>query len=224
MNQEMLTLAYHGEIQIASFYDVLPEATKRHSRCVSTMTDILLQYADNQGLGVGETGGLNRETICKAVLYHDVGISIIPDRILNKQEELTGAEWRVLHKHTHYGGRLLEEYRKKEPLSPAENRFWGLAAEIALCHHERWDGRGYPYGQLATAIPFLARVVAIADTYDAIVRGAPYRMALPHEYAILEITDNIGTQFDPQLVEIFKKSANELKEAREMELLDSRWN
>lgn len=205
MREEMLVAAKDEEIDIYRFFDALSEDTKRHSRCVAELTKELLLHANREGLLEEEILILPLEQIPDAVLYLDIGMSLIPERILNKTEELTAQERQVIRRHTTYGARLVDRYRSSHNYPPEEASKWQLAAEVAGSHHERWDGRGYPFGLIATAVPIVSRATALADSYDSIVSGSPCRMALPHEYALLEISTNAGTQFDPDLAEVFTR-------------------
>lgn len=210
MREEMVEAVKSQEIEIQHFYDALPEHIKRHSEAVANLTVNLLTKAEREGLCDEDPLPLPVSQIGRAVLYHDVGVALIPERLFNKKEELTSAERRVVERHARYGAKLLDKYRKGCKYPPEEEPLWRLAAEVAVTHHERWDGRGYPFGMVATAIPIVSRAVALADSYNAIVNSSPFRMALPHEYAILEIVDNAGTQFDPELVELFNKYESEI--------------
>lgn len=198
------------EIDIQRFFDSLPENTRRHCRHVAGLTQHLLLWADREGLCEEEPLLLPLCDIGRAVLYHDVGISLIPVRLLEKTDDLTGAERRVVQRHVTYGAKLIDRYRAEHNYPESEDPVWELAAEVAVTHHERWDGRGYPFGLLATASPIISRAVSISDSYDAIVSGSAFRMALPHEYALLEIVDNAGTQFDPGLAEVFTRHEAEI--------------
>jgi putative two-component system response regulator len=133
-------------------------------------------------------------TLRLAAPLHDIGKLGIPDRILLKPSSLTDEEWAVMKTHTTIGARILGE---------SEYPVLDLAREIALAHHERWDGDGYPAGLRASAIPIAGRIVAVADVFDAITHARPYKEALPTEHAIAEITRAGGTQFDAQVVEAF---------------------
>lgn len=211
MREEMLAAVKDDEIDIHRFFDALSENTRRHCRCVAELTETLLLFAGRDGfLDEEEFLPFPPEQIRRAVLYHDIGMSMIPERILNKTEELTAPERQVIQRHTTYGAKLLDKFRTGNNYPPEEGPCWQLAAEVANTHHERWDGRGYPYGMIATAIPVVSRAAALADSYDAIVSGSPCRMALPHEYALLEIATNAGTQFDPDLAELFTRHEEEL--------------
>lgn len=139
------------------------------------------------------------ELLGRVAALHDVGKIGIPDRILLKAGPLTSAEWAVMRTHTSIGARILASGRSK---------FMHLAEEIARCHHEKWDGTGYPSGLRGTAIPLSARIVTIADVFDALSSDRPYRLAYTIEEARAEIEAGSGTFFDPSLVEAFRDVAS----------------
>ncbi len=127
-----------------------------------------------------------------AALLHDVGKVAVPDEILDKPAPLTSAEWRTVVQHPRIGQVILEYAAALKEAVP-----------IILHHHERFAGHGYPYGLRANEIPLGARIVAIADAYDAMTHDRPYKPAISHEAAIVELKSNAGTQFDPELVTLF---------------------
>jgi putative two-component system response regulator len=129
-----------------------------------------------------------------AAPLHDVGKIGLPDRILLKPGPLTETERAVMRTHTQIGAAILSNSDVPE---------LQLAEEIALGHHERWDGGGYPYGLTGVSIPIAARIVAIADVFDALVHARPYKEAWPLPRALAEITDQRGRHFDAALVEVF---------------------
>jgi len=134
------------------------------------------------------------ELIRHAAPLHDVGKIGIPDNILLKPGPLTPEEFEVIKTHTTIGAKILSG--GKFPLLQT-------AEEIALCHHERWDGTGYPRGLRGEAIPLPGRIVALADVFDAIISKRPYKEARPVEDAAAELQRGAGTQFDPRVVEAF---------------------
>ncbi|MGD2064108.1 MAG: response regulator [Nitrospirota bacterium] len=133
-------------------------------------------------------------TIYQASPMHDVGKIAIPDRVLLKPGKLDQGEWEIMQSHTTHGARILEGH--SSPLMQA-------AAEIALHHHERWDGAGYPHGLAGEAIPLHARVVTVADIFDALTSERPYKEAWATDRAVELIRTLSGSQVDPMVVEAF---------------------
>jgi len=127
-----------------------------------------------------------------AALLHDVGKVAVPEEILEKPTALTSSEWRTVVQHPRIGQVILEQAAALKDAVP-----------IILHHHERYAGHGYPFGLRANEIPLGARIVAIADAYDAMINDRPYKRAISHEGAIAELRRHAGTQFDPELVELF---------------------
>jgi HD-GYP domain-containing protein (c-di-GMP phosphodiesterase class II) len=132
-------------------------------------------------------------------MLHDIGKVCIPDSILMKKGTLDTEEWSIMKKHTTAGWEILHRADKEL----GEQSFLTLASTIALSHHERYDGKGYPAGLAGEKIPLSARISALADVYDALTTDRPYKEAWDHEKACEEIVKNTGTQFDPVLVDIF---------------------
>jgi putative two-component system response regulator len=140
----------------------------------------------------------------KSAPLHDIGKVGIPDAILLKPGKLTDEEFEVMKKHATYGRDAIASARKT--LSGANN-FLIFAEEIARSHHEKWDGSGYPEGLKGEAIPLSARLMAIADVYDALVTRRVYKPAFPHEQAVAIVREGRGTHFDPELVDGFLEIA-----------------
>ncbi len=130
----------------------------------------------------------------RAAPLHDLGKLAIPDAILLKPGPLTTAERTTVEHHTVLGA---------EMLAGSSSPLLELARQIALCHHERWDGRGYPNGLRGDAIPLAARIVAVAEAFDDLTHDRPYREAWPLARALDEIRTGMGTQFDPRVVRVF---------------------
>jgi putative nucleotidyltransferase with HDIG domain len=129
-----------------------------------------------------------------ACLLHDIGKVQIPDHILAKPTELTNEEYEIIKKHTSAGAEAIQEIEGLQD-----------CIEVVLYHHERWDGNGYPTKLKGTAIPLLARITSIADAFDAMTTIRSYRPALAPDEAYKRIVQAGGTQFDPQLVDVFKQ-------------------
>ena len=144
-----------------------------------------------ESLGLGET---ECHDIYLAAPMHDVGKIAVNDAILLKPGLLTPAERLSMQEHTTSG---------YEILAGSDSELIQLAAEIARCHHERWDGTGYPRGLSGTAIPLYARIAAVADVFDALTSERPYKRAWSPDEARAYIRENSGTQFDPDCVTAF---------------------
>lgn len=144
------------------------------------------------------------EEIETAGLLHDIGKIGIPQKILCKNDKLTDEEFEIMKGHAASGEQMVRSVKKLHAVAT-----WLKA------HHERWDGKGYPAGLKGTEIPLFARIIALADTYDAMTSTRPYRKALPHEVAIQEIKRCSGIQFDPELAELFVENEAEINAAKE---------
>ena len=125
-------------------------------------------------------------------LLHDVGKIGVPDRILHKAGPLTAGEWEIMRRHPEHAVRLLGVFEFLRP-----------ALTIPHCHHERWDGSGYPRGLRGTAIPIAARIFAAVDVYDALRSSRPYRQGWPRERALAYLDENAGRLFEPRVVDAF---------------------
>lgn len=134
-----------------------------------------------------------------SAMLHDIGKVGISDAILLKPGKLTADERQEIQQHPLISSQCLR--RIEEKLGAAN--FLEMAHEIALYHHERWDGLGYPFGRRGDKIPLCARIVSIADVYDALVSERVYKPAFPHEQCVAMIREGAGTQFDPELVKVF---------------------
>ncbi|MBY6188648.1 response regulator [Marinobacter hydrocarbonoclasticus] len=134
------------------------------------------------------------EDLFYAAPLHDIGKIGIPDAILGKPGKLDDAEWVIMQSHTELGAQLLEG---------DDTNVMTLARAIALHHHERFDGQGYPKGLRGTDIPLEARIVAIADVFDALISARPYKSAMSCDQAFAIIESTAGSHFDPQLVDHF---------------------
>ncbi|SEL33154.1 putative two-component system response regulator [Roseateles sp. YR242] len=134
------------------------------------------------------------EELLHAAPMHDVGKLGIPDAILQKPGKLDEQEWAVMRRHPQIGAEILGDHT---------TGLLGLARRIALSHHEKWDGSGYPEGLAGEAIPEEARIVAIADVFDALTSVRPYKRAWTPEAAVDHLREQSGKHFDPRLVELF---------------------
>jgi len=157
------------------------------------VSEITKRLAGEASLANGELDDLHRGS-----LLHDIGKMGIPDSILLKPGRLSEEEFRQMQEHTTYAYDLLSHipYLLK-------------ALDIPYCHHEKWDGSGYPRGLKGTDIPLSARIFAVVDVYDALISDRPYREAWPEEKALAYIQERSGSEFDPDVVAAFLKLARE---------------
>ena len=182
-----LVQAYEGTlVGWARALELRDKETRGHSE---RMMDLTMRLGRRLGMDSKEL-----EAIARGVLLHDIGKMGVPDYILHKPGPLTDEEWVVMRQHPQFAYNLL----KNIP-------YLGSALDVAFCHHERWDGNGYPRGLRAEEIPFSARIFAIIDVWDALTHDRPYRPAWPEEQALTYIRDQANTQFDPRVVDAFVK-------------------
>jgi putative two-component system response regulator len=148
----------------------------------------------------------------KSALLHDVGKIKICDNILLKPSRLTEEEFTNMKMHSMYGKTLIEKLQSKVP----DQTFLDYAKVLAHSHHERWDGKGYPENLQGEEIPLQARLMSIADVYDALISHRPYKKAFTHEEAMEIIAEGRGTQFDPDLTDLFLSLSAQIKEISEL--------
>jgi putative two-component system response regulator len=172
--------------RLAAAAEVRDDETGQHTQRVGEMTGLL---ARAMGWSAEES-----ELIRRAAPLHDLGKIGIPDGVLMKAGKLTVEEFDLIKTHTTIGARILRGGRSE---------LVQLAERIALGHHERWDGTGYPNGLRGEAIPFEARLVAIVDVFDALVHDRPYRKGWPAAKVLANIAEQSGRHFDPRVVEAF---------------------
>lgn len=153
------------------------------------------------------------EALGHAAVLHDIGKIGIPDSILSKAGPLTPEERRIMEKHVLYGAHLL---------SGSEHELLMMARSVALYHHEKWDGTGYPYALSGQEIPLEGRIVAVCDVFDALTSRRPYKEAWSSDRACGFIVGSSGVHFDPVVVNAFLSGLNEILELRKVEP-DTTW-
>lgn len=167
-----------------------------------------IQRMSHYSARLAEAYGLSKEeceTILMASPMHDIGKIGIPDNILLKPGKLDENEWEIMKTHTTMGAQILEN---------STSNLIQAGRIIALSHHEKWDGTGYPKGLLQEDIPLLGRIVAVADVFDALTTDRPYKKAWPVEKAVGVIQEGNGTHFEPRLVDLFVQILSDLLEIK----------
>lgn len=190
---EDLQATFQQTIQsLANTIDKMDRYTAGHSERVA-------EYAVNlaRWLGLPED---QIEIVRHSALMHDIGkVGCVLN--LNKPDKLTRSEYEIFQKHPTYGKDILDPIKFLAPVIPGVH-----------LHHERWDGRGYPLGLAGQDIPLIARIISVADTYDAMTSDRAYRRALPHEVTVNELERCAGSQFDPDVAGVFTERIEELRE------------
>lgn len=189
------------EEMIVSFAEITENKSAQTGHHVRRVAEYSWIIAKQMGLDSEDC-----ERIRLASTMHDIGKLLIPANILEKPGRLTDEEFTEIKKHSGYGGELLEN---------VEGDIMGLARTIALDHHERPDGRGYPKGKKLEEISLAGRIVAVADVYDALTSKRSYKDAWDPHKAYAEIAKNAGGQFDEAVVTAFKVSYSEIERARQ---------
>ena len=169
------------------------QVTARHIRRMSEYCAVI---ARGLKLPPGEV-----ELILHASRMHDVGKIAVPDAILRKPSDLNEPEWRVMRQHPTIGAVILDK---------SSSRLLQAGRVIALCHHERWDGEGYPEGLAGEDIPLWGRICAVADVFDAVTSVRPYKPAFSNEKAMQILREGRGSQFDPRVVDAFFERQEEI--------------
>lgn len=187
---EKLLSAYDATIEGWSHaMDLRDKETEGHTLRVSALSEQL-----------GRIMGVPQEELIfmrRGGLLHDIGKLGVPDAILLKPAPLTEAEWEIMHQHPQYAYDMIQPIEYLRP-----------SLDIPYCHHEKWDGTGYPRGLKAEEIPLTARIFAIVDVWDALTSDRPYRPAWEKEKALAYIKDQSGRHFDPYVVGQFMKMMN----------------
>jgi len=187
----------HGHaVRTALYFDVLGDKMLQSPDYKNELTENLL------------------EKMVYAVPLHDIGKVGIPDSILLKPGKFTQKEFEIMQTHTTKGAVVLGKLYQKMP----NQHYLHYAEQIALYHHERYDGSGYPTGLRDVSIPLSARIMAIADVYDALTKNRVYRKAISHEEAYNIMIDGKGTYFDPGIVEVFQTVQDEFRRISNMNL------
>lgn len=195
-------------IGLAKLADSRDNETGKHLDRICTYTEMLAREMAPTNPEIDETWIANLKI---AAALHDIGKVGIPDSILLKQGRLNADDRRVLETHPLIGADTLIVVRKRM----GDDDLLNMGIQVALSHHERWDGTGYPYGLSGEQIPLAARIVALADVYDALTSERVYKAAMSHSWAVQVLSEGRGTHFDPLVVDAFARIAGRFDETKQ---------
>ena len=201
--QALATLAEHYDLDTG-------EHLVRIQLYVKTLLEQLITEANHYAEYVQRHSGYLEEIIFAALL-HDIGKTAIPMEILTKPGKLTLEEFDIVKSHTTIAGEALNKANEIFREDFGKDSYLALARDIAIHHHEKWNGEGYPHRLKGLDIPLSARITAIADVYDALTSDRPYKKAWSHERAFEEIVSCSGSHFEPELVDVFKTCGEQFK-------------
>ena len=192
---------YNSEIvtSFATLVESRDSSTGSHVKRTKSYVKILLDEIKTNNLYSSIMTKDFEDKMMNAAPMHDIGKISIPDTILQKPGKLTDEEYSVMKKHSVLGGEIIQEIFKDMD----DKEFLNIAYDVTRYHHEKWNGNGYPEGLVGKEIPFSARIMAIADVFDAISAKRCYRDAMPLEKCFAIIKEGKGVDFDPVLTDLF---------------------
>lgn len=182
--------------------------TGEHVKRTSSYVNLLVEKMQEKGLYKERLTREYIDYLQKAAPLHDIGKIAVPDAVLQKPGKLTKEEYEMIKIHAKEGGRLIRENMSRI----ADREFVDVACDMASCHHEKWAGGGYPKGIKGEEIPLSARILAIADVFDALVSERQYKKGMPLEQALAILKEERGRSFEPELLDAFLEAEEELRQ------------
>ncbi len=186
-------------LTLADMVERRDKNTGQHIRKTAAYVRIILEEMKREGIYAEELTEEFMDNVINFAPLHDVGKINVPDAILNKPGKLTDEEFDMIKSHAIVGGKIITTLMETVP----DSAYLNEARNLALCHHEKWNGRGYPNGLSGEEIPLSARVMAVADVFDALVSNRSYKKGFSYEKAMGIIREDSGTHFDPKVVAAF---------------------
>ncbi|MBQ9438397.1 MAG: HD domain-containing protein, partial [Lachnospiraceae bacterium] len=206
-NKRLLDIQDSTVIGMANLIESRDGDTGEHVKRTSAYVEMLANAACKKGVYNDILSPEYIELLVKAAPLHDIGKIVVPDSILNKPGKLTEEEFEIMKTHAAEGGKIVRDVLG----NIEETDYIGIAADVATYHHEKWNGKGYPEGLSGEDIPLSARIMAIADVFDALVSERIYKPPFSFEKALEIIKEDSGSHFDPKLVPIFLEHAKEIQ-------------
>lgn len=210
-NRKMLAIQENTIIGMANLIENRDHDTGEHVKRTSRYVELLTQAAQRTGYCANVLTYDYAELLVKAAPMHDIGKIAVSDMILQKPGRLTEEEFETMKSHTTAGGRIIVEVLE----GIEEKEYVDIAAQIAQGHHEKWDGTGYPDGLKGEEIPLCARIMAVADVFDALVSKRCYKDPMPIDKAFDIIRESGGSHFDPELAKLFCSIRSEVEKVLE---------
>lgn len=207
--QEVVAIQDVTILAMASLAETRDSDTGNHIRRTQFYVKALAEHLRGHPRFAAQLSDNYIQMLFKSAPLHDIGKIGIPDRILLKPGRYEPAEFEIMKTHTTLGRDAIEHAEKQLGMTV---EFLSMAKEIALSHQEKWDGSGYPQGLAGDAIPLSARLMAIADVYDALISRRVYKEGMPHEQAVSLIQEGRGHHFDPDITDAFVALKDDFRE------------
>ncbi len=204
---------------LADMVESRDKCTGNHVRNTASYVRLILEHMQKKGLYPDILTDAYIEDVVSSAPLHDVGKIQVPDALLNKPGKLTDEEFALMKQHTVAGGEIIDS--AIEQVADASSGYLNEARKLTVYHHERWDGKGYPCGIKGEEIPLSARVMAVADVFDALVSRRSYKEGFPVDKALSIIREESGTHFDPEVVEAFLECESEARAIAEAATIKS---
>ena len=208
---EKINRLQNGLIMVlADMVESRDQCTGDHVRKTAAYTGIIMRQLKRDGIYTDQLTDEFMKDVENSAPLHDVGKIQVPDAILNKPGRLTDEEFDMMKKHTSAGSEIIS--RAMNTVSEEDSSYLEEARNLAHYHHEKWNGMGYPDGLKGEDIPLSARVMAVADVFDALVSKRPYKDGFPFEKAMAIIRESSGSHFDPNVVNAFVEASDEVRQ------------
>ncbi|MGI9135128.1 MAG: HD-GYP domain-containing protein, partial [Rhodoferax sp.] len=207
--QQMIALQDVTTLALASLAETRDVDTGNHLRRTQHYVLALATHLRSHARFSGFLNDTRTQILFKCAPLHDIGKVGIPDRILLKPGRFDAQEMEIMKQHPVLGH---EAISRAQLNSGASSEFLDIAKEVVYCHHEKWDGSGYPQGLVGDAIPIPARLMALAVVYDALISRRVYKAGMPHDKAVQVIMEGSGTHFDPAVAQAFASLHHEFHE------------